>query len=119
MFPLFCNVWGNDMNTGPFAGMEIDWLPLLPSVWLWLVAVLAVAALGVALWRRAYGLLARVMLCAMLAVLLMQPSIRQDQRKSLPDKVLVVVDDSVSQKIGKRDEAASAALRHIEEAIAG
>lgn len=115
---LFFSVWGNSMSTGPFAGMEIDWLPLLPPMWLWLLAVLAIAALAVALWRRSYGLLARVLLCVVLAVLLLQPSIRQDQRKSLPDKVLVVVDESTSQKIGKRDEAATAALKHIEESIA-
>ena len=106
------------MTTGPFAGMDIDWLPLLPPLWLYVLAVLALAALAVALWRRAYGLLVRVLLCAVLAVLLLQPSVRQDQRQSLPDKVLVVVDDSVSQKIGKRDEAAAAALAHIEEQIA-
>ena len=106
------------MNTGPFAGMDIDWLPVLPLVWLYLLAALAVVALAVALWRRAYGLLARVVLCIVLAVLLLQPSVRQDQRKSLPDKVLVVVDDSVSQKIGKRDETAAAALKHIESSIA-
>lgn len=106
------------MNTGPFAGMDIDWLPLLPAAWLYLLAVLAIVALAVALWRRAYGLLVRVVLCVVLAVLLLQPVVRQDQRQSLPDKVLIVVDGSVSQKIGERDVVASAALKHIEEAIA-
>lgn len=106
------------MVTHLFAGFDIDWLPLLPSPWLWLLAAIAVVALAVAFWRRAWGLLARVALCGVLGVLLLQPSMRQDERQALPDKVLIVVDDSVSQKIGKRDEVATAALKHIQDSIA-
>lgn len=106
------------MQASLFTGMDIDWMPVLSPVWLGVLAVLAVLVIGVALWRRSWGLLARVVLFGVLAVLLLQPSMRRDQRQALPDKVLVVVDDSVSQKIGKRDEAATAALAHIEKSIA-
>jgi hypothetical protein len=92
--------------------------PLVP---LWLVAVLgalAVALVGVAVWRGLAGWWLRGPALAALVAALLNPSLQEEDRAALPDIVIAVVDESASQRIGTRPAQAGAALAALAAEIA-
>jgi hypothetical protein len=87
--------------------------PLLP--W-WAIAALAgagVPVLALGLWRRARGTLWRALALAMLLAILVNPSLVAEKRSPLNDVAVVVVDQSPSQNIGRRQAQTAAALRAL------
>ena len=91
--------------------------PLLP--W-WAIAALAVAAvlaLGLGLWRRARGTFWRAAALAMLLAILVNPSLVEEQRSPLRDVAVVVVDESPSQAIGERRATTETALAALTERL--
>jgi hypothetical protein len=91
--------------------------PLLP----W--GVLAGLAAGMALllafagWRGLLGAWVRAIGAAVLLFALANPSLQKEERDPLSDIVLVVVDESASQRIGGRAEQTEAALTALEAEI--
>jgi hypothetical protein len=91
--------------------------PLLP----W--GVLAGLAAGMALllafagWRGLLGAWVRAIGAAVLLFALANPSLQEEERDPLSDIVLVVVDESASQRIGGRAEQTEAALTALEAEI--
>lgn len=96
-------------------GLQLS--PLVGQGWLWLLIAAAAALLALAVLRGARDFFLRGLFLLLLAGLLANPMSRSDQRKSLPDKVLIVVDDSNSEKIGGRDKTAEAALARVQEDV--
>ena len=85
----------------------------LVAVWLlWALGALAGVLLGVALWRGLAGWALRALAAGFLLAALAGPSLQQEDRKPLSDIVILVVDQSASQKLS--DRAAQTA-----EAVAG
>lgn len=84
--------------------------PLLPVFGLVVLAVLATVVIGFAFWQRLSG--ASLRLLAALAVLgaLANPSWQEEDRATLSDIVLVLVDDSASNRIDDRPAQTQAAL---------
>lgn len=93
---------------------DIQWTPFVADGLLWALAAAGIGVIALALWRRSYGFLWRGLFLLLLAVLLANPVARRDERQALPDKALIVVDESGSQKIAGRDKTAQAALADIE-----
>ncbi|MAM94319.1 hypothetical protein [Parvibaculum sp.] len=92
--------------------------PLLP---LWAVAIVGlpgIAALVYAAFRRSRGAPWRTFAFAVLLLALVNPTIQQEDRESVPDIAAIVVDRSQSQEIGQRPEETSAALEKITERLA-
>jgi hypothetical protein len=91
--------------------------PLLP----W--GVLGALAAGMALllafagWRGLLGAWVRAIGAAVLLFALANPSLQEEERDPLSDIVLVVVDESASQRIGGRAEQTEAALSALEAEI--
>lgn len=93
--------------------------PTLPW-WLLTVAALAAAVLlGLAFWRRSRGTIWRLLALAAALLALANPSLVREQRIAVPDVALVVVDQSISQRIAGREKRTEAALREIEEKLRG
>src|SRR5712691_11863703 len=91
--------------------------PFLP--W-WMIALLAGAAvvmLAPGIWRRARGIFWRAIAVAMLLAILVNPSLVEEKRSPLRDVAVVVVDESPSQQIGRRQEASEAALAALSERL--
>ena len=91
--------------------------PLAP-----LAPILALALPGVALivysfYRRARGAPLRAIALAALLVVLLNPTIRSEEREAVPDIAAIVVDRSQSQEIGRRPEETSAALARLSERL--
>ncbi len=92
--------------------------PLIPVVWLYLLAVLAVAGLGVAVWRRLLGWALRALAALVLLGAIANPSLQREERAALSDIVIAVVDQSASQRISDRPEQTAAALERLQAEVA-
>ena len=91
----------------------LDW----PLVWAALaVAILFVAA---AVWRGLSGWWLRGLAAAVLVVALLNPSLQQEQRAPLSDIVILVVDESASQRIASRPDQTAESIARVEAEVAG
>ncbi len=97
--------------------LAISWAPLLPLPIVAALAAAALAAVSLALWRRAPGVWWRAAAAVILITALANPSLIREQRAALNDVVLVVVDESPSQDIEPRPEQSQAALDHLLQAL--
>lgn len=92
--------------------------PLVPWPVLWTLAGAALAFAAFALWRRLAGWWLRALAAAALLAAIAQPSLQREERRPLSDIVLLVVDESASQKIADRAEQTAAAVARIEAEVA-
>src|SRR5580704_9180247 len=84
------------------------------------IAMLVGAAalmLAPGIWRRARGIVWRGAAVAMLLAILVNPSLVEEKRSPLHDVAVVIVDESPSQQIGRRQEASEAALAALTERL--
>ncbi len=87
--------------------------PLVPEAVLWVLAALAALLTLFGAFRRARGTLLRLGVALLLLTVLANPVARKEDRATLPDIAVVVVDESPSQGIAdraKQTEQAVAAL---------
>ena len=93
--------------------MSLGFTPLVP---LWLVAVLAglaLAAAGFALWRGLSGWALRGLALGALALALAGPQLLRTERQVLDDIVILLDDRSASQTLGTRKAQTDAALERL------
>ena len=76
--------------------------PLIPMVLIWVLAGIAAGMLALALWRGLPGWPLRLVAAAVLLVALANPSLQTEVQKPLSDIVIVVVDESASNRLGGR-----------------
>lgn len=92
--------------------------PLVPWVVLWVLVGMAFLLVGIALWRGLAGWWLRgFTACALLAALA-NPSLQEEDRTPLTDIVLLVVDESASQRLGDRAAQTEQAVAAIEAEVA-
>ena len=92
--------------------------PLVPP---WALGAMAAAALllvALAGWRRLPGWGLRLLAGAVIVASLANPSLQREQRDPLKDIVLLVLDDSASQRIGDRAAQTAAAAAGIAAEVA-
>lgn len=96
---------------------SVDFAPLLPQPILWALLAASVLLAAVLIWRRSRGALLR--LAALLAMLaaLFNPTLREEQRESLANVAIVVLDESTSQKLSTRPEQSAAIKADLEEKL--
>jgi hypothetical protein len=92
---------------------SIAFSPLLPPAALIVLAAAALIAIGLALFARRRGALARALAFALLFLALLDPSLTREDRRPLRDVVAVVLDQSGSQTIGNR----AAQTAHVRAAL--
>ena len=92
--------------------------PLVGWVVIAVLAGVAAVALGVAFWRRLAGAWIRVLGALVILVALANPSVQEETRAALSDIVIVVVDESASQRIADRPAQTAAALASVEASLA-
>ncbi len=93
---------------------SIDFSPMLPTPLFWAGAVLAAVLVALLLFRRNRGAFLRALSLAALLLALANPTLRQEERESLANIVIVVVDESLSQTIAGRPEQTQAIRRELE-----
>ncbi len=92
--------------------------PLLPWPMLWLLAGLALALVGLALWRGLSGWALRALAALVLLTGIANPALQREDREALSDIVIAVVDDSASQRIADRPTQTEAALTELRDKVA-
>jgi hypothetical protein len=87
-----------------------EWSPYLPYIYYVLLAVAAGGALLFVLFKRWWDFIWRAAFFVALLFLLLNPIILNEIRQGLPDKLVIVVDDSASTRIAGRDKVGQQAL---------
>jgi hypothetical protein len=98
---------------------SIDFSPMLPGPYFWAAAVLAIALVLLLLLRRNRGAVLRALSLAALLLALANPTLRQEERESLANIAIVVLDESMSQSIAGRPEQTAAIKSELESKLAG
>ncbi len=91
----------------------ITFAPIIPGAFLIILALIAVALIAYGIWYRARGVLLRAVPVAALLSVLANPQLIHENRTSLKDVAVIVVDDSPSQNLGKRRERTNTALAKL------
>ena len=79
---------------------------------------MAVVLVVLLLFRRSRGALLRALSLAALLLALANPTLRQEERESLANIAIVVIDESTSQTIAGRPEQTAAIRRELETRLA-
>ncbi len=92
--------------------------PLVPWVVLYVAAALALAGVVLAVWRGLTGWWLRGLTALAVLVALANPSLQTEERAALSDIVLVVVDETASNRVSDRAAQTEAALAHVTDRLA-
>lgn len=97
---------------------SLDFAPMLPMPLLAAAAVVALILTALLAWRRSRGWPLRLAALAALLAALTNPILREEQRESLANVAIVVVDESTSQALAKRPEQTAAIRKELETRLA-
>ncbi len=97
---------------------SIDFAPLLPAPFFWGAGLVALALVALLFWRGARGAALRALALLALFAALANPTLREEERESLANVAVVVVDESTSQALAERPEQARAIRADLENKLA-
>jgi hypothetical protein len=93
---------------------SIDFAPVLPAPVFWVVGAIALVLVGYLLLRRSRGAFLRAAALAALIAALANPTLREEQRESLTNVAIVIIDESASQTLGDRKAQTAAVKADLE-----
>ncbi len=93
---------------------KIDISPMIPTPLFWAAIVVAALLVAALLFRRTRGATLRALSLVALMAALANPTLRQEQRESLSNIAIVVIDESTSQTIAGRPQQAAAIRADLE-----
>jgi hypothetical protein len=93
---------------------SIDFSPVVPLPVLWAAAAIAVLLCAVLIWRGARGAWLRALALTALLIALANPTLRQEERESLGNIAIVIMDESTSQSIAGRPDQARAIREQLD-----
>jgi hypothetical protein len=97
---------------------SIDFAPLFPPILLWTGCAIALALVVLLLLRHTRGALFRALALGAILLALANPTLRQEERDKLTNVAIVVLDESASQSLEKRQTASTALREQLEERLA-
>ena len=98
---------------------SIDLAPLVPPPMLWAAALVALVLVALLVWRRSRGWWLRAAAVTALICALANPTLREEERESLANVALVMIDESTSQSLADRPAQAAAIKADLEKKLAG
>ncbi|MDH5723751.1 MAG: hypothetical protein OEY94_10595 [Alphaproteobacteria bacterium] len=98
-------------NSAP--SLSLHFSPVLSVEWFIPALAVALILLIFCLWPQKQFHLLRLLGIALLFLILINPSVLEEKRRSINDVAVIVVDKSASQKYGKRTEMTNQALEHL------
>ncbi len=99
--------------------MSVVFDPLVAWPLIWALAGVALLLLALALVKGLSGWALRGLALAALLVALANPSLQEEDRASLADIVILIVDESASQGLGDRPAQIAEAVARVEAEVAG
>lgn len=97
---------------------SLVWSPHLPVAVIAVLAAIALALVGFGLWRRAKGVLFRLLFATLAILAFLNPTLRDEQREPLDDIAVLLVDRSPSQHLARRDAQLDQAVHDLRERLA-
>lgn len=97
---------------------SVEFAPQVPWIALWIAIGVAVLLGGVSLYRARPGAVLRTLVLAALVGALANPTLKQEDREPLSNVVVVVTDESASQRIDGRDFRANAIRSDLDAKLA-
>lgn len=98
--------------------LHIDFAPMIPTLALTSLALLALLIGGLHIYQRRRGSVLRLCSLAFLTTLLANPALREEVSDPLSDIAVILVDRSESQDIGQRHQTTDAALADLQAKLA-
>lgn len=99
-------------------GWSLATSPLLPWGAIGAFAAAALLLIAFGFWRRARGSALRLLAVLALAAIVVNPSLVEEKRAPRRDVAAVIVDDSQSMTVGRRQAYATAALKSVTDQLA-
>ncbi len=96
----------------------IDFQPLISKPLFFAAAIIGAFLIGLLFFRRTRGAALRALSLGALMLALTNPTLRQEERESLANIALVVIDESASQSIAGRPEQSDAIRKDLEAKLA-
>ena len=96
--------------------LQLD--PLIPWIFWFSLAGLSIVGLSISILFHLRGWFWRSLSLIILLLALLQPNIMQEERKYLQDIVIIIEDQSSSQKIGDRSEQSTNTIQAIKDMLA-
>ena len=93
---------------------SVDFAPMLPGPFFWVACLLALALVALLALRQSRGWPLRLAALAALIAALANPILREEQRESLANIAVVVIDESTSQALSTRPEQTAAIRKELE-----
>ncbi len=93
---------------------SIDFAPLLPEPFLWALALLGLALVALLFIRRSRGAVLRLAALAAMIAALLNPIFREEERETLNNVAIVVLDESPSQALAERPAQTQAVKADLE-----
>lgn len=87
--------------------------PLLPWPVIWAALVISLVLIGFALWRRLTGWWLRAGALGVLLIALANPALQSEDRDPLSDIVVMVIDETSSQKLSDRETQTTEAVASL------
>ena len=97
---------------------SVVFAPLVSLILIYVLAGLAVALVGFALWRGLSGWWLRGLALGALVLALANPALQEEERQNLSDIVILVVDESASQGLADRRAQTEAAVASVQAEVA-
>ena len=97
---------------------KIDIAPMIPGLWFWAAIAVAAVLIAALLARRTRGATLRALSLAALIAALANPTLRQEERESLSNIAIVVIDESTSQTLAGRPAQTAAIKSDLEAKLA-
>ncbi len=92
----------------------IHFSPMLSPFWLWAAIIFGIFCLGISIYAYPRGVIFRSISVLAFLLVLLNPSLVQEERNYVKDIGVVVVDESLSQSLDGRDERTQNALSYIQ-----
>ncbi len=97
---------------------SIDFAPLLPEPLMWVLALLGLALAALLFVRRSRGAVLRLAALAAMLAALLNPTLREEERETLNNVAIVVLDESPSQALADRPAQTQAVKADLEAKLA-
>lgn len=96
---------------------SLDFAPIFPMPVIWAAGILSLILVALMFWRRTRGAGFRALAVATLFAALFNPTVKQEERETLANVALVIIDDSTSQALSTRPEQTKAIQAALEDRL--
>ena len=104
-------------NNNSTLSTNLDFTPIIDVNWLWTIAICGIILLAFSAFYYRRGILIRSFSFIVFLLALLNPSLLSEERDYVNDVAVIIVDQSTSQKMERREQRTNTALTSLQEQI--